>query len=158
MKSQELIQQKIRPLAEMDEELARWRYFNKKIVFTNGCFDLIHNGHLELLQFSKDLGDVLIVGLNSDASVKRLKGAERPIKDQDTRSNLLASLLYVDRLILFEEDTPIKLIEYLCPQILVKGGDYEKKDIVGAEFVEQKGGQVVIFPTIQGLSSTNLIG
>ena len=119
-----------------------WRSSESTIVFTNGCFDLLHLGHLKCLAAAKDLGDKLIVGLNSDASVKRLKGEERPIKDEKTRAFLLASLEYVDGVVIFEEDTPLQLIETIQPDVLVKGGDWPVENIVGADIVFAKGGIV----------------
>jgi rfaE bifunctional protein nucleotidyltransferase chain/domain len=128
-----------------------------KIVFTNGCFDLLHNGHLCYLMDAASLGDKLIIGLNSDASVKRLKGENRPIKNENERALQLASLAFVDAVILFEEDTPLELIKSIMPNLLVKGGDYSVGAIVGAEEVTKNGGEVKLIPFIKGYSSTNLI-
>lgn len=128
-----------------------------KIVFTNGCFDILHLGHVTYLEQAKERGDILIVGLNSDASVKRLKGAKRPIKDELSRASILAALSSVDIVIIFGEDTPIDLIRAVSPDILVKGGDYKKENIVGAKFVEENGGTVEIIPFLEGHSSTDLI-
>jgi D-beta-D-heptose 7-phosphate kinase/D-beta-D-heptose 1-phosphate adenosyltransferase len=128
-----------------------------KIVFTNGCFDILHLGHITYLEEAKAKGDILVVGLNSDNSVKRLKGPERPIKDEKSRASILAALSSVDVVIIFEDDTPISLIKAVQPDILVKGGDYKKEQIVGADFVERTGGQVVIIPFLEGHSSTDLI-
>ncbi len=128
-----------------------------KIVFTNGCFDILHLGHITYLEEAKAKGDILVVGLNSDDSVKRLKGPERPIKDEKSRASILAALSSVDVVIIFEDDTPISLIKAVQPDILVKGGDYKKQQIVGADFVECTGGQVVIIPFLEGHSSTDLI-
>ncbi len=128
-----------------------------KIVFTNGCFDILHLGHITYLEEAKAKGDILVVGLNSDDSVKRLKGPERPIKDEKSRASILAALSSVDVVIIFEDDTPISLIKAVQPDILVKGGDYKKEQIVGADFVERTGGQVVIIPFLEGHSSTDLI-
>jgi len=129
----------------------------KKIVFTNGCFDILHLGHLDLLQTAAGFGDILIVGLNSDSSIKKIKGEKRPINNQQTRTELLASLFYIDFVVLFEEETPEKLIKIIQPDTIVKGGDYKKSNIVGASFVEEYGGTVEIIPLKKGLSSTNII-
>tara|TARA_Y100000310_G_scaffold55023_1_gene50443 strand:+ start:22197 stop:22607 length:411 start_codon:yes stop_codon:yes gene_type:complete len=125
-------------------------------VFTNGCFDVIHVGHIRLLKFAKNLGDELIVGLNSDASVKRLKGDSRPIHNQDLRKEVLEAIRYVDKVLIFDEDTPQRLIEEVSPQILVKGSDW-KGNVVGTEYVESYGGKVVLMPLEEGHSSTNII-
>lgn len=130
----------------------------KKIVFTNGCFDILHHGHLDLLAKAANEGNVLVLGLNSDASVQRLKGAERPINKETDRAFQLASLLCVDAVCLFEEDTPLSLIEYIKPDVLVKGGDYTIDTIVGAEEVMAYGGKVTIIPFVDGYSTTGLIG
>ncbi len=129
----------------------------KKIVFTNGCFDLLHKGHIFYLEKAKLLGDILIVGLNSDASVGRLKGEGRPIKKIENRLAVLAGLASVDLVVVFEEDTPKNLIEQLKPDILVKGGDYKKENIVGAEFILENGGKVEIIDFVQGYSSSFII-
>lgn len=129
----------------------------RKIVFTNGCFDILHQGHLDLLAKAADEGNILVVGLNTDASVKRLKGNERPINNEADRSFQLASLLCVDAVYLFEEDTPLELIQLIQPDVLVKGGDYNKENIVGASEVEANGGRVAIIPFVEGYSTSNLI-
>lgn len=128
-----------------------------KLVFTNGCFDILHKGHLHLLSAARDLGDKLIIGLNTDGSVSRLKGENRPVKDQNTRAEILASLVYVDHVILFEEDTPLELIQLVKPDILVKGGDYKIEDIVGYDVVTAYGGSVLTIPFLKGFSSSSLI-
>ncbi|GAG08915.1 unnamed protein product [marine sediment metagenome] len=125
----------------------------KKVVFTNGCFDIIHRGHIELLERSKKLGDVLIIGLNTDASVKKLKGEERPLVNQDDRAYIIASLKCVDAVCLFDEDTPAELIEKIKPDILVKGGDYKIEEVVGRETVWDSGGEVITIPLIEGKST-----
>ncbi len=127
------------------------------IVFTNGCFDILHPGHLMYLQEAASLSANFIVGLNSDESIQKLKGSERPINDFTYRATMLAALPFVDQVIEFKEDTPLRLIEKLQPQVLVKGGDYEKKDIVGAEQVEKRGGKVCTIPFLEGYSTTDLI-
>ncbi|MCS6981667.1 MAG: adenylyltransferase/cytidyltransferase family protein [Flavobacteriales bacterium] len=138
-------------------QLHRWRFLNKSIVFTNGCFDLIHPGHIHLLSAAADMGDVLLVGLNSDASVQRLKGAGRPRIPQDLRAMHLASLFFVDAVVLFEEDTPMKLIEQVRPDVLVKGSDYSPNTIVGADFVKSYGGRVEVVELLPGFSSSLLL-
>jgi len=130
---------------------------DKRIVFTNGCFDIIHKGHVHYLRKAAELGDLLIVGLNSDSSVKRLKGNNRPINSQDDRAEVLAALVFVDYVVIFSEDTPINLIETIRPDILVKGSDYNKTNIAGAEFVENCGGRVELIQILDGYSTTNII-
>ncbi len=125
----------------------------KKIVFTNGCFDILHAGHVSILEFSRSKGDVLVVGLNSDASVKRLKGPTRPVNTQDDRALVLAALESVDAVSVFEEDTPYNLIKLIQPDVLVKGGDYKLTEIVGREFAKK----VVRFKLLKGRSTTNII-
>lgn len=128
-----------------------------EVVFTNGCFDILHVGHVEYLTEAKKMGHHLIVGLNSDASVRRLKGKHRPIKNQETRAKILAAFECVDYVILFEEDTPINLIKTIDPDILVKGGDYQVEKIVGYEYVIKNGGKVVTLPFKEGHSTTEII-
>lgn len=130
---------------------------SKRIVFSNGCFDILHRGHIEYLAKAAELGDCLVVGLNTDASVKRLKGASRPVQDESSRAIVLASLLFVDYVVLFDEDTPYELIKQLKPDILVKGSDYSEKNIVGADLVKQYGGQVLTIDLVDGYSTTNLL-
>jgi rfaE bifunctional protein nucleotidyltransferase chain/domain len=130
---------------------------DKKIIFTNGCFDIIHRGHIEYLYKAKQTGDILIVGLNSDISVRRLKGEKRPINDEYARAIVLAALYFVDYVIIFNEDTPLNLIKHIKPHILVKGGDYKVEDIVGNKFVKEYGGDVIILPLVMGYSTTNII-
>ncbi len=128
-----------------------------KVVFTNGCFDLLHAGHVAYLQEAASLGDRLIVGLNSDASVRRLKGDQRPINPQDERKMVLEALACVDKVVIFSEDTPLQVIKQIKPDILVKGGDWTPEQIVGSEFVLSYGGQVRSLKFVEGLSSTNII-
>lgn len=128
-----------------------------RVVFTNGCFDLVHRGHLDYLSRSRDLGDLLVVGINSDASVRRLKGCERPIMDQDSRALLLAAFQFVDYVTLFVEDTPYELINLVQPDVLVKGGDYNPDTIVGADIVRSKGGKVEVLHFVDGFSTTQII-
>lgn len=138
--------------------LEEWNTQKQKIVFTNGCFDILHRGHVEYLTHAKDLGDKLILGLNTDASVKRLgKSPERPINSEDTRATILAGLECVDAVILFDEDTPLELITFVQPDVLVKGNDYKAEDIVGYDIVTAKGGQVITIQLVDGFSTTKLI-
>jgi len=138
--------------------LKTWNEAHQKIVFTNGCFDILHRGHVEYLCHARDLGDKMIVGLNTDASVKRLgKSPERPINNEETRALVLAALECIDAIILFDEDTPYDLIKLVQPDILVKGNDYKAEDIVGYDIVKAKGGSVKTIPLVQGFSTTTLI-
>jgi rfaE bifunctional protein nucleotidyltransferase chain/domain len=139
------------------KKVANFRENKKKIVFTNGVFDLLHRGHLDYLNKAKELGDVLIIGLNSDASVKRLKGEERPIISENDRAFMLENLKSVDSVVLFEEDTPLNLIKKIMPDILVKGGDYTLETIVGAKEVMENGGKVEVISFVDGYSTTNLV-
>ncbi|EKD29145.1 MAG: RfaE bifunctional protein [uncultured bacterium] len=141
----------------IDEYLKGSKESRSKIVFTNGCFDILHVGHVRYLKQARDLGDKLIVGLNSDSSVKRLKGNGRPVNREKDRAEVLLALSCVDHVILFDEDTPLELITKLRPNVLVKGGDYMKSNIVGAEFVESIGGKVEIIPFYEGYSTTGII-
>ena len=136
--------------------LAHWRLQSNRLVFTNGCFDILHYGHIHYLAEAKALGDKLIVGINSAASVKRLKGEHRPINDKMTRQYLLAALQFVDVVIAFEEDTPYDLIQLVQPDVLVKGGDWRPDQIVGSDIVLQKGGSVQSLAFVEGYSTTNI--
>ncbi len=133
------------------------RQFGKKIVFTNGCFDILHPGHLKLLKKAKNFGDILIVGLNSDSSVKLLKGEDRPIVKQKDRSVIIASLKIVDFVIIFEEETPLDLIKTISPNFLVKGGDYKTDEIIGGDYVNKIGGEVKIVKLKEGYSTSKLL-
>lgn len=157
MTTLEFINSKIFSFSEIENLISLWKSEKQKVVFTNGCFDVLHYGHACYLSKSKDLGDKLIVGLNSDESVKRLKGPTRPINGQNERAKLLASLLFVDAVVIFEEDTPEKLITKVHPDVLVKGGDYTYETIVGAPFVSSYGGTVITIPLVENFSSTNII-
>jgi len=126
----------------------------RKVVFTNGCFDLVHQGHIDYLSKARDLGDMLVVGLNTDASVRRLKGPRRPINDEYSRALLLASMVFVDYVVLFDEDTPYELIKAVQPDVLVKGSDYKPEDIVGYDIVTAKGGKVETLDFLPGFSTT----
>ena len=137
---------------------ASWRATGRRVVFTNGCFDLLHRGHLTYLAEAADLGNRLVVGLNTDASVRRQgKGPERPVNTQDDRAFALAALSFVDAVCFFDEDTPAALIEAVKPDVLVKGGDYTIDRIVGADFVQARGGEVRVIPFVEGYSTTALI-
>lgn len=137
--------------------LARWRFQNEKIVFSNGCFDIIHPGHIEYLSRARDLGTKLIIGLNTDESVSRLKGPSRPLINQEYRAIMLASLHFVDAVVLFNEDTPYNLIKEVQPDVLVKGADYKPEDIVGYDIVTAKGGSVETIELVDGFSTTEMI-
>jgi len=156
MKATSFIQKKIVSRQELQTELKRWRLFGKRIVFTNGCFDILHAGHIHSLTQAASFGDILVVGLNSDASTRRLKGDSRPVQNEQDRALVLASLVMVDAVVLFEEDTPLQLIQELLPDVLVKGGDYTIDTIVGAKEVLAHGGSVEIIPLIPGVSTTLL--
>jgi len=153
----ELVQDKQLPLIELSRRRCGWRTYSQKTVFTNGVFDLIHPGHLTYLTQAAGLGQRLIVGVNSDASVKRLKGDSRPIMPLAARMQLLAGLFYVDGVIAFDEDTPLELIKTLKPDVLVKGGDYVVEDIVGYKEVRSWGGDVLTLPFVEGQSTTKII-
>lgn len=134
-----------------------WKLEGQKIVFTNGCFDIVHRGHIDYLSRAASLGDKLVIGLNTDASIKRIKGDSRPIQDQESRAMLLAALCFVDAVIFFDEDTPYNLINELQPDVLVKGADYKKENIVGYDIVIQNGGSVQTLNFIEGYSTSHLI-
>jgi rfaE bifunctional protein nucleotidyltransferase chain/domain len=157
MKATKHIQQKILSAHQLQQELMRWRKFSKKVAFTNGCFDILHAGHIHSLMQAASFADVLIVGLNSDTSTKRLKGDNRPVNNEQNRALLLASLVMVDAVVLFDDDTPFELITSVMPDVLVKGGDYTVDTIVGAKEVIANGGTVEIIPLVEGLSTTSLI-
>jgi D-beta-D-heptose 7-phosphate kinase/D-beta-D-heptose 1-phosphate adenosyltransferase len=142
---------------ELRELVESLRGAQQRIVFTNGVFDILHAGHTTYLDAARALGDVLIVGLNADASVKRLKGPDRPINTQSDRATVLAALRSVDHVVIFEQDTPLELITMIVPDVLVKGGDYTRQTIVGADVIEQHGGDVVTIPLVEGRSTTNVI-
>lgn len=146
---------KVVPFQKIAEELSPLR--SKKIVFTNGCFDLLHVGHVRYLQEAKSQGQLLVVGVNSDASVKRLKGPTRPIQNENDRAEILAALAAVDFVVIFEEDTPATLIEAVRPNVLVKGGDWKPEQIVGGTFVLSYGGEVKSLQFVEGRSTTKII-
>ena len=153
----EQIKTKLQDIPKLQSHLAGLRLKGKRIVFTNGCFDLLHPGHISYLAEARSLGDFLIIGLNSDASVARLKGPSRPLLNQDARGLALASMIFVDAVCVFEEDTPLELIQALGPDILVKGGDYQIDQIVGAKEVQSWGGEVQILPFVEGYSTSNIV-
>ena len=157
MSNLQSIKSKIYTLSKLVEQSKVWRNNGDKIVFTNGCFDLVHRGHVEVLANTADLGDKLIVGLNTDSSIQDLKGKNRPIIDENSRAILLASLQFIDAVVLFSEDTPYHLIETILPDILAKGGDYKVEEITGHELVLRNGGEVILVPFIDGFSTTNIV-
>ena len=153
-----LIEKKIAYTAkEAENILSLWRFKDDKIVFTNGCFDILHKGHIEYLAKAASLGTKLVIGLNTDDSVKRLKGDSRPVNDENARALLLASLTFVDKVIFFNTDTPRDLIDFVQPDVLVKGGDYKPEEIVGYDIVKAKGGEVITIDFIEGYSTTATI-
>jgi rfaE bifunctional protein nucleotidyltransferase chain/domain len=157
MKRVDSIPEKIFTPVQIVQREAQWRLSGKKIAFTNGVFDILHQGHIYSLAQAAKEADFLLVGLNSDASVKRLKGETRPVNNQDARALLLASLVMVDAVVLFEEDTPLELIKSILPDVLVKGGDYTVEQIAGAKEVMANEGRVVINPLLEGFSTTSVI-
>ncbi|MFT4761938.1 MAG: rfaE bifunctional protein nucleotidyltransferase chain/domain [Paraglaciecola sp.] len=156
MQTFQKIKSKIQNWEEIVVTVGDWKSKNLKIVFTNGCFDLLHYGHIHYLADAKDCGDILIVGLNAATSVSRLKGAHRPINDELTRQHLLAALEMVDAVVVFEEDTPLELIKLTMPDVLVKGGDWQPHQIVGSTEVLNNGGEVKSLPFVEGYSTTNI--
>jgi rfaE bifunctional protein nucleotidyltransferase chain/domain len=135
-----------------------WRFKEEQIVFTNGCFDILHRGHIDYLSKARDLGTKLIVGLNTDESIKQLnKGTERPIQNEQTRAEIIASLFFVDAVILFNEPTPLEIIKFIKPHILVKGSDYKPNQVVGKQEVEQLGGKLILIDFLPGYSTTSII-
>jgi rfaE bifunctional protein nucleotidyltransferase chain/domain len=148
---------KIKEFPEARKEVERLRGKGKRIVFTNGCFDILHVGHARYLYAARKLGDLLIVAVNSDRSVKAIKGPDRPVMSQSERSEMLAILECVDMVVIFDEDNPMEVIRYLMPDILVKGGDWKEEDIIGADVVKAAGGQVRSIPYIKGFSSSGII-
>jgi rfaE bifunctional protein nucleotidyltransferase chain/domain len=153
----EHITSKIIPIDCIDTHLKQWRSGGKKIVFTNGCFDILHRGHVEYLAQAAALGDVLVVGINSDNSVRRIKGNERPLQDQSSRSLVLAAIGFVSCVIIFDDDTPYKLIKIVRPNVLVKGADYSIEQIVGSDIVRSCGGNVVTIALTDGYSTSKVV-
>lgn len=151
------MKEKIKQREELLQIVEILKSQGKKIVFTNGCFDILHVGHIRYLEKSKTLGDILIVGINSDRSVRAIKGPQRPILPEHERSEIISGLGCVDYVTIFDEETPYGLISTIKPHILVKGGDWKKETIVGKDVVEKGGGEVVILPLVEGASTTNII-
>ena len=158
MRNPDYTKAKILSRADAVRKMAQSRAIGKTIAFTNGCFDILHQGHIFSLSEAAKQGNYLVVGLNADSSVKRLKREPRPVNSQDARAILLASLVMVEAIVLFEEDTPLELIKALLPDVLVKGGDYTVEQIAGAKEVIANGGRVVINPILEGFSTTGIIG
>ena len=151
------LKEKIRTLDELKQKIAKIKARGKRIVFTNGCFDILHAGHVKLLQDAAELGDVLVVAVNSDSSVKFLKGNRRPVISQDQRLSVVAGLESVDFVVVFDEPDPLSIIEQINPDVLVKGGDWGWENIVGREVVEASGGRVLLLPFMEGVSTTGII-
>lgn len=154
MTTQEKIDSKILTPDSLRLKLGLWKFRDRKVVFTNGCFDILHLGHVDYLGKAAELGDILIIGVNTDASVSKLKGKNRPVNHELQRTRLLAALFFVDAVILFDEETPEELIRMIRPDVLVKGGDYAPDKIAGADFVKNNGGFVHIIPLLAGYSTT----
>jgi len=150
----EIIKSKILTKQSLKNQLAIWRFLDKKIVFSNGCFDILHLGHIDYLSKASDFGDILIIGLNTDNSVRKLKGNNRPINDEKSRAMILASLQFVTTVVLFDEDTPYDLIKFVQPDVLVKGSDYLEEDIVGFDIVKAKGGEIKTIDLVPDISTT----
>jgi D-beta-D-heptose 7-phosphate kinase/D-beta-D-heptose 1-phosphate adenosyltransferase len=148
---------KIKSFSELKKIITRLHQCGKEIIFTNGCFDLLHRGHVDYLRKAKSLGDILVVGLNSDASIRRLKGKGRPVTKQGDRAEILASLEFVDYVTIFDEDTPFNLIKALRPDVLVKGADWKKSEIVGNDIVKSYGGKIAVIKYLKGYSTTNIL-
>ena len=157
MEKLERIKTKILSREQIKNQCNIWRFNEKKIVFTNGCFDILHLGHIEYLTQAANLGGILLIGLNSDASVKAIKGSDRPFNNEEARAIILASLSFVDGLIIFDEETPYELIKLVKPDILVKGADYSVEQIAGHDIVQAHGGEVITIPLTEGYSTTDLI-
>ena len=157
MKKVEAIPQKIFSPEQIIQRVMQWQVIGKKISFTNGVFDILHQGHIFSLTAAAKEGDLLIVGLNSDSSTKRLKGEGRPVNNEQSRALVLASLVMVDAVVIFEEDTPLELIKSIMPDVLVKGGDYSVEQVAGAKEVIANGGRVIINPVVEGFSTTAII-
>jgi rfaE bifunctional protein nucleotidyltransferase chain/domain len=149
--------QKIIDRDNLKNVIAYWRFKGYRVVFTNGCFDILHLGHVEYLSKARDLGDILIIGLNTDRSVKKIKGENRPVNNEGARALLLASLACVDAVVLFDEETPYELIKSVQPGILVKGSDYKPHEIVGSDIVLESGGKIETIDFLEGYSTTTII-
>ncbi len=148
---------KIKDLSSLKKEIEALRAHGKRIVFTNGCFDLLHPGHMRYLYAARQMGDYLVVAVNTDRSVKIIKGANRPIQSQDERTEVLAALSFVDAVVLFDEDNPLKVIRHLVPNVLVKGGDWTEDKIIGADVVREAGGVVKSLPFVTGYSTSAIL-
>ena len=157
MTNHEFPMSKIKNIATLSRIIKAAKAKKKKIVFTNGCFDILHVGHVEYLSRAKKMGDVLIIGLNSDSSVKKLKGVGRPVNKERDRAKVLSALYFVDYVTIFNEETPERLIKKIAPDVLVKGGDWDAANIAGSGFVRSHGGKVRIVPFVKGFSTTSLI-
>ncbi|MBN2349473.1 MAG: D-glycero-beta-D-manno-heptose 1-phosphate adenylyltransferase [Bacteroidales bacterium] len=157
MNKLDVIKSKIVGLEDLNKRLTLWHFKGLKIIFTNGCFDILHKGHVEYLAKAANLGDILIVGLNTDSSVRNIKGPDRPYQDEDSRAVVMASLHFVDAVILFAEDTPHNLIQQIKPDFLVKGSDYKPEEVVGADIVTSYGGEVVTIDLVKGYSTTFIL-
>jgi D-glycero-beta-D-manno-heptose 1-phosphate adenylyltransferase len=157
MTSHDILLKKIIDPTELPFELARWKFQDKRIVFTNGCFDIVHLGHVDYLSKAADMADILIIGLNTDASVNRIKGPGRPVNNEMARARLLASFFFVSAIVLFDEPTPYNLIKTIQPDILVKGSDYKAEDIVGYDIMQAREGKVVTIDFLEGYSSTGIM-
>ena len=149
--------EKIKSREALKAQIRTWQSEGHKVVFSNGCFDIVHLGHIDYLEKARAMGDKLVIGLNSDTSVRELKGPDRPINDEYARSRMLAAFEFVDGVTLFSEETPKDLIAYLIPDVLVKGSDYDVKDIIGADTVIENGGEVKTIDLVEGFSTSNLI-
>lgn len=148
---------KIKAVSEARKKVAEWKSKGERVVFTNGCFDILHLGHVDYLEKARNLGDRLVVGLNTDASVSRYKGPDRPVQDERSRGRVISSLQFVDMVVLFDEDTPKDLISALVPDVLVKGSDYLAENIVGADVVKNAGGEVKTIDFVRGYSTSKVI-
>ena len=148
---------KIKSAAALAKVIARMKKQGKRVVFTNGCFDILHVGHVEYLSRARKLGDALVIGMNSDKSVRRLKGSGRPVNNQKDRAKVLSALGFVDHVVIFDEDTPEKLVRKLIPNILVKGADWKNKAVAGVDFLKERGGKIVFIPFVDGYSTTSLL-
>ena len=148
---------KILSREDVRQQVKQWQSEGQKVVFTNGCFDILHIGHVDYLEKARELGDKLVLGLNTDASVRRIKGPQRPIVNEESRSRVIAALGFVDAVTFFDEETPKELIESVKPDILVKGNDYLAENIVGADFVLKNGGEVKTIPLVEGFSTSNIV-
>jgi len=157
MRNPDFIPHKIHDIGSLVKQVLIWKFLGKTVVFTNGCFDLLHKGHIASLSQAAKEGHALVVALNADASVKKLKGEDRPVNDQDSRALIMASLMMVDAVIIFEEETPLEIIKTIMPDVIVKGGDYTVEQVVGAIEVIENGGRVVINPILEGFSTSSLI-